>query len=57
MGRPRKYDWPALEIGDELLEFAQPKQLRASAWKFERLSGRKFKISKAGHQARAIRVK
>jgi len=56
-GHPRKYDWPSLEIGDSIFELVHPKRLRASAWKFERKSGRKFRVWKDGLGSSAIRVK
>jgi len=55
-GRPAKYPWAAMEIGDSFKAEVAPDALRASASGYGKRNGARFIVRKDGSGSRAWRV-
>jgi len=56
VGRPMKYPWPSMQVGDSFKADVAPDVLRASASKYGRSHGVKFVVRVDGEGSRAWRV-
>lgn len=55
-GRPLKYPWPGMAVGDSFFADIEPDVLRAAAYRYGQKHGMLFTVRREGDGARAWRT-